>query len=176
MVHRIPIVTFLVLVVFWHVCCAEPQAIEGGSAKIAAYTLSTRATRPSYVVGSPIWIEITVRNASDHEVSGLGVEDEAATDLFYIAEVRHVDGKAVPPTQFEKDVRDGKALWAGSTSQGLGDHPKLLKPGQSRTVRIDLARRFDLSQPGKYVVQVQRQDDKSDAKIKSNAITIAIVR
>jgi len=174
MVRRILTVTFLTLVVFLHVWCAKPQAIEGSSTKVAAYTLSTRATRSSYVVGSPVWIEITVKNTSDHEIIGLGVEAETASDLAYIAEVRHLDGSVVPPTQFEKDVRDGKAFWAGSTSQGLGDHPEGLKPGLSKTVRIDLARRFDLSQPGKYVVQVQRQNDKPGAK--SNAVTITIVR
>ena len=176
MVHGVSMVTLLSLAVCLPLCHAEQQATKDRAEKAAAYTVAARATRSSYVVGSPIWIEITAKNISDHEVSGLGVEDEATTDLFYIADVSQADGVAVPPTQFEKDGRAGRVLWVGGTSQGLSDHPVLLSPGQSKTGRIDLARRFNLSQPGKYVVQVQRQDDKSGTTTKSNAITITTVR
>ena len=150
----------------------EAQTVGGGG-KEARYTLTIRAKQPEYKVGTPILIEVMVKNVSTSGLEGLGMEESAA-DLFFTAEVRDDKGVSVPETQFERDVRAGEALWVGGSSAPVGGPPWLLQPGKSRTLKIDLIRRFDLSQPGRYVVQVQRQNDKSAAKVKSNQITITI--
>lgn len=154
---------------------AEAQSIGRSAGGLAPYALTIRAKQPRFRAGSPIWVEITVRNVSDREVEGLGA-DEAATDLFYSVEVRDSKGNAVPETQFERDVRNGGALWVGSSLGGLKERPTLLQPGRSRTVEIDVGRRFDLVQPGEYFVRVQRQRDRSGPVVKSSSIRITITK
>ena len=80
---------------------AGPQATDLGTSSETSFTLTIRARKPGYKTGTPIWIDIVVKNVSNREVEGLFAlpaegsdTGETAAELGYSAEVRDEIGRA----------------------------------------------------------------------------------
>lgn len=83
------------------------------------------------------------------------------------------------------EVRDDKGRMAAkriylhpelATSSAILD--RIVKPGESIAGSQDLSRLFDMSRPGKYVIQASRRtsDEKDSDVVKSNKVTVTVIR
>jgi len=76
---------------------------------------------------------------------------------------RHQIGQWLPGEQ-EKDVND---------VGGRIDYVPL-QPGESVVRDVDVAKFYDIELPGKYQIWVEKIDEKSQIRVKSNTITITV--
>jgi hypothetical protein len=83
------------------------------------------------------------------------------------------------------EVRDDKGRMAAkriyphpelATSSAILD--RIVKPGESIAGSQDISRLFDMSRPGKYVIQASRRtsDEKDSDVVKSNKVTVTVIR
>jgi hypothetical protein len=119
--------------------------------------------------GAKIYLTIKTTNTSKHEIGCEVIADYMiGLDPRYEYDVRDSQGKPVREHLIEHKELAGRAV------QGLGCK---LKPGESSTQGgNDITRLYDLSQPGKYTIQVSRpaSDNPTDGVVKSNTLRLSI--
>jgi hypothetical protein len=141
-----------------------------------AISLSIAGLENSIKTGPPIKVEATITNESNADVSLIfnAVEDRGGLDYSVSVKNEH---SAVPP-----DTKFGRAL-KGLTNPALRTEETPvdgsifftdLKPRGQWTDTIEISKLFDLTQPGKYSIQLSRFDDVSHSYVKSNVVTITI--
>jgi hypothetical protein len=118
---------------------------------------------------SNVPLDIILTNTSDKDMSS--GEILGGAELNYDIDVRGSKGELAPETSFGRKLhhKDPGFTLGGSV---VAYH---LKPGRTHETRSFLNRVYDLSQPGKYTIQVQRRDPGSNTIVKSNATTITVV-
>lgn len=124
------------------------------------------ASIPGDVVRAPseILLEITLTNVSDQSI-GIGVAFESPQWMRFGIDIRDSAGKTVAETEARRAARGG----------GDRGGPLIkLEPGKVLHTEIILNRLYDLSQPGQYTVQVQRDDLTRGFVVKSNIVTFRI--
>jgi hypothetical protein len=142
-----------------------PSQTENHAAK-QPFTIAISSKSPTVKAGSSVWVVVQLTNTSDQGLNA----SAAFSDL-----------TGVDPN-FVFDVRDSRGHLA---PKRMHDHPELagghvvfrtLPPRGSLTDPADIGRLYDLSQPGKYVIQVSRRasDNPKDGVIKSNKITVTV--
>jgi hypothetical protein len=166
--------------------CFLFSAILNLSWAVVAQSPSTQATQPvisltlssaqnSVKAGSPILVKVVMTNISGH---GIGITEETHGRDYHI-EVRDEKGKLPPDTKLG-------SVWNGNHPVV---HPELLSPsdlsgnlisgtmpaGEKQNTGLDVSRFYDMSQPGKYSIQVQRADPENPSiVVKSNTITVTV--
>jgi hypothetical protein len=109
----------------------------------------------------PIRLHIVLANISSKNV-GLSV----VPGVFpYEVDVRDSDGVLVPETDY------GRKMRGRQNGYTLAEHTLLLKPGERQEVDCTVSEWNDLSKPGIYVIQVQREDHPS---IRSNKLIVTV--
>ena len=55
---------------------------------------------------------------------------------------------------------------------------RIVKPGESIAGSQDISRLFEMSRPGKYVIQASRRisDEKDSEVVKSNKVTVTVIQ
>ena len=94
-------------------------------------------------------------------------------DCDYPAQVTYADGKPAPLTNY------GQQLNCSAASGIIGRNIQVtLKPGESRRDEIMVSNVIDMTEPGKYLVEIWREIPKKlgPNPVKSNAITITITK
>jgi hypothetical protein len=51
-----------------------------------------------------------------------------------------------------------------------------LKPGETLVERIEVSKLYNLTKPGKFVIQVERGDPESTAPVRANAVTVTVTQ
>jgi hypothetical protein len=113
----------------------------------------------------PIRVQMTNTSSQDLDASG-NWSDLTGADPNYVFDVRDSAGKLAPKRVYEHpELQFGKAIF------------RTVGPGGSITDTPDISRQYDLSRPGKYVIQVARRvpDNPKDGVVKSNKITVTVV-
>jgi hypothetical protein len=122
-------------------------------------------------IGEPIVVTVTVTNLTDHTIgwsSVLGKDSEYRAFQYDLERGKH----PVETTRFHRKIT-GK-LRPGDPDEPLGydsipiPHP----PGKMFEMKIDLARLYELAEPGEYTLQVNRYDEAAEMWVHSNTITI----
>jgi len=128
----------------------------------ASFSIVITTDNPVIKAGSDVVIKIRMTNNSNHDVD-CTMAPANGLDRKYQYDVRDAQGNPAA-----KIVRSHPELESGSIL------PCTLKPGQS-TPPVDnsISWIYDLTHPGKYVVQVSR-DDPKEGKAKSNTITLTV--
>ena len=139
------------------------------SAKKPSFSIAINAPEDIVKADSSVPLDIILTNTSDKDTSS--GEILGGAELNYDIDVRGSKGELAPETSF------GRKLHHKEPGFTLGGSvvAYYLKPGQTHETRSYLNRVYDLSQPGKYTIQVQRRDPDSNTIVKSNAITITVV-
>jgi hypothetical protein len=152
---------------------ADAQAPASASHSQSDYALAIRASPAEAKVGSEVRIMVTVRNISDHPV-GIQVPMKNLDDgaFYYRTYVRDEDGVLLPETKFGRALRTRKGEHGEDAVFVGADLELVLMPGGTRTHQLLLNNLFDLKKPGKYSVEVDRDDAGRIAK--SNLVTITI--
>jgi hypothetical protein len=134
------------------------------------FSITIRAEKPDIKAGTEVFIKVRMKNVSDHEVDCTRVPTNG-WDGAYQYDLRDIRGnlaerKLLVPNHPE--IKESSSIW-----------PCILKPGESTNDDHIISRLYDMSHPGKYLIQVSRLisgGHKEDGVVKSNTITITVVR
>jgi len=156
--------------------CAFPNA-QGQESKVAPFSLTIHLAESEVKVGSPIWVNATIENKSDHEIS-IYVENVRDQGGFvYKMEAWDDKGSIVGKTKFGRQIQDEDSAEDGAREDYVIDRSGGevgLKPKETRTDRVDVAKICVLSRPGTYTVQLRRFDLESNAFVRSNKLTVTV--
>ena len=154
------------LVITWTLAAilAVPSVGQKSPAK-QPFTLLLTA-EPKASLNSGVWVKVRWTNASDQDLdSSANILDATNVDSNFIFDLLDKNGSPVPARVYKFPQTSGHAEFGA------------LKPGESITHEVNLARLFELNQAGKYTVQVSRLAPKSmgGSKIKSNIVSITVI-
>src|SRR5579862_10061367 len=119
-----------------------------------AFSISASVAAKVIKAGSPVPVSFKFLNSSDHAVTLTDTDPECDYRITVIDE----QGRPIRLTEV------GQTIYKSTTCQGTIIRRNLttLDPGESEEEIIDAARLFDVTEPGKYTVRVER--DLSDIK------------
>ncbi len=152
----------------------EAETIEQSLVVTIAVEAPAFQTAPdSYAVkaGSEIFIKVHLKNTSKRNLSlDYDADSRTGVGFSHQYEVRDSSGSLAQKRPISHPE-------IGST--GHGWPARTLKPGESLDINGDyISRLYDLSQPGKYTIQLSRivsADAKNDV-VKSNTITVTVTQ
>ncbi len=137
------------------------------SAQPLEIAISTQQSK--IMAGDPIKIAITMKNMSDHDITIIKFGGDSQAELNYEIIVRDKNGEMLNETSYRKGIKEGVA---GSRKLFT------LKPSAEITEKANINKLYDLSMPGEYTVQVEKELPPSEGKgkgtIKSNTITVTV--
>ena len=148
-------------------CVAQTS---GNSSAMPQLSVTLSARESTSTTGSKVIVDVLLTNTSSGRVllPGGGGEDILP---WYTIQVRRKDGAPVPDSQLvqAKKRESSKPLPPGmfkvdNYSGIMGE----LQPGQTLKETVVLSDRYDMSQPGEYVVQAQRSESATGAVFQSN--------
>lgn len=179
------------------ICAARGLAVSQATSPSElkpASSLTISAAKDSVKSGSPVLIEVTLLNISNHDI----VLDRLLSGADCRIDVRDVNGKWPPDTKFgyihnghvpvaNRDPSILASLSARELFDQSVDVP--VKAGQTWKWPIDVGKFYDLSNSGKYTIQVERadvgptaiaggtrgsQNPPASVLVKSNTITVTV--
>jgi hypothetical protein len=120
------------------------------------------------MAGDPIKMAITMKNISDHDITMSKWVGNSQAELNYEIIVRGNNGEMPIETRYKNVIKEG----------GIGGSRKIfpLKPGEEITETSNINKLYDLSRPGEYTIQVEKELPASEGKgmAQSNTITITV--
>ena len=139
---------------------------EGGEA--AGFKLSIKPEKKKYEIGDPVSLNVTFKDVSRENVKII----DYGIDLTYALEVIRPDGTLAPLTEKGKHARKMShryGSWGGGSRN----------PGDKQDILMAASAYFDMSQIGKYSLQVSREvpslkDPKKMVTLYSNVVKITI--
>jgi len=155
----------------------SPQGSSQASNGKPVNSISIRAPRESVKTRSPVDITVEFRNNTDHDLEFARVLSGADCKI----DVRDVQGKLPPETGFgyihNGHVAHPEEDLTRFSSKDLNDNGiwASVKAGQTSEWEINAAKFYDMKQPGKYAIRVERQDpEDSKVVLKSNTVTVTV--
>jgi len=170
----------MVLTCYGSVCLAQssPNAGSGTPAlSPPGYTITLTQPASSFSLGSEIKIPMTITNITGGDVFWQAVwstDKESWYRGFRFLLTK--DGKEVETTFFHRKI-SGRQRQGDPNEVESGSTVVLPKPpGIMFVITIDLKRLYDISEPGKYTLEVTRFAGDNKTVVHSNAVTLNIVR
>jgi hypothetical protein len=124
--------------------------------------------------GSEVRLTITLTNTADHEIFVRREKRLDLGELSYTIDVRNDKGKTAPESQYQLALKGEPSAGTTVVVSAPGLFP--VKPGATLEEAVVLNKLFDLTLPGKYLVQAKRIDDTTKLLVKSNTITVTVTR
>jgi hypothetical protein len=137
------------------------------------FSITISSPKDSVPHGGEVTVKITLTNISDHEINLERAPREDQGQSHHAVIIRDDHGDLVPqkkPVRVGKDEAEREINALPHGSQILFT----LKPGESLKDGIVLDGMYDLSQPGKHTIQIERYDYVTKAVVKSNTITFTL--
>lgn len=159
---------------------ATISALSGDAAAPvkAPFSITINVPSSTVKVGSVLKVEITLTNISDHKIELFRAPGKDNGEFNSKLEILQHSGKAARETNYRKLLRrepstgnenERVAQFAGSEIAVSVD------PGKSIQDAIVANRLYDLSEPGKYAIQVSRFDRYySRTWVRSNRIILTV--
>jgi dipeptidyl aminopeptidase/acylaminoacyl peptidase len=135
----------------------------------ATFSISISAPEDEVQLGSDIRLRIVLKNISDHQITFGHHPGTDYPEFSYRIEVKNAEGRLVEESGYARAAREP------SRQQSAGYTVEYLPPGGSAVQTAHLVKLVNLSRPGRYTVQVSREDPASNLIIKSNQITLNVV-
>jgi len=140
------------------------------------YSLTIRAIPAEAKAGTAINLSIAWKNLSDRSFRvAQEYKNPKRVDEAYRTYVRDEKGNLAPETAWGREIRTGKSEGPPTLQTGAA-YRYDLEPGEVFTQSILLNRLYDLSQPGKYTVQVEHLDPQTKLAVKSNVIELSVTK
>jgi hypothetical protein len=175
------IVVVVVTVSMWFSAGLRAQDGKTGQRSQAPFSLTITADEPKVKAGAPLWVDVTMKNESDHTLSVYLANSSDMDQGGWVYKVSAWDdtGAMAPKTEFGKRVQDPetpeeKAESSNSVMVGSGGYIPL-PSGKTMKHRINITEIRDLERPGKYTIQVEEFDDETKTSVKSNKITVTVI-
>jgi len=163
-------------------CVAHTAPLPSSQSSSSQSGLSITLSPPAnpITLAAPIEIVITVKNTSNKEI------------LWEVDHYWDVDRYNPAYTDFQvlltKDGHEPETTFLLRASRGTprpGDPHILLvgsaffspiEPGKSFTLKMDLQRLYQITEPGEYTLEVSRSEEESKTTIHSNKLTLQIAQ
>jgi hypothetical protein len=139
------------------------------------FAIVIRTVHDRFKLGDQIEVLIHLTNTSDKDVFLTGACAPKADLNGFRVDVKDAQGKVAPETNVLRWLRGEPVSRPEEPSTWSGPSCGTVPPKQFSNSAFILNRFYDLSQPGKYTIQVQRIDPTSKMTVKSNTITVTIV-
>ncbi len=164
---KFAIVALLILFCSIPVSIASPQAEPPFSIEILPSQSASYPGRPTWKVGSPVFVIIRMTNNSP-KVLRFFLTNPA---LNYHWKVLDRDGNQVPATELLKLL---KTDWVLKTRNILVE----LQPKGTATDGFEPSAYYDISKPGNYTIQVQREmpPELGTGPVESNILHVTITQ
>jgi hypothetical protein len=133
------------------------------------FTIAIKVETPIVKAGSAVAVNGRLTNTSNRPIDASGCYcGPSELDSYLTWEVRDDNGHLA-----------GKKIYVHpelAPSSAILD--RIIKPGESLAGSQDISRLYDMSGPGKYVIQASRQvsDAKGAHVVKSNKVTVVVVQ
>jgi hypothetical protein len=151
-----------------------PSYLAFASSAQHPFSITISTAQNSFKSGSEIRLQVVLTNTSDHSFSiGRAIDGTSPVVAGYLFEI-HVDnekGNSPPETKYERALRGNGSPEDLPVSSGIGMN---LSAGQSSKDALAVNKFYDLSEPGKYKIQVQWTNPTSKIVVKSNTITVTV--
>lgn len=149
-----------------------PTASPGGG---VPFSVVITGPQKPVKAGSEVKIEIVLRNTSDREIT-VGRTLVSQAEFHYLIEVRDSQGHPAPDTEYGRRIM-GRETGKRTIMYSSGDAFFTLKPNDTLDDEAVVTKLYDLSQTGKYFIQVTRSplEKVDNGRIKSNIITITVI-
>ncbi len=136
--------------------------------KIAPSQNAIQPGPPTWKTGAPVFFIVTMKNESDR-VLHFALTNPAFN---YLTTVSDSQGRPVPETENFRKMRENDRLLQFRRNIFV-----TLKPQETCQDTIEVGYLYDLSKPGEYVVQVERDlpPELGEGIVKSNIVKISVV-
>lgn len=145
----------------------------------AAFSLTISSPRDSIQVGSPVKVKVILTNISGHDISLWHENAEDQGGWVYKIDIHDERGRIPPETELGRRIRLNTTDIADVTPEDFVGHrsgaSSALGSGKTEIDMLNVSRLYNLTQPVKYTIQVERFDDISKTEVKSNTIVVSIV-
>jgi type 1 fimbria pilin len=135
-------------------------------------SFSIKISSPQKVVkvGSPILLVVKITNISDRDISHATAPGHSMPEFTCDIEVRDSRGSVASETPYGLKVRGKDASYHHGGSMLL----QTLKPGEELQQETVLSRIYDMTQAGKYTIQVSKRDPDTGVTVKSNTTAVTV--
>jgi hypothetical protein len=150
-------------------CHADPIGPKPGElVTMDGFQLSITADSQEFVSGSAIMLSTLAKNVTDKKLFIVASSNQAD----YRIEVTTEKGEKIPATRYGQRVEQNKGTYF---SRGAVE----VLPGNSYDQEILVNQRYDMTEPGVYLVKVKRSvplgDGKTSTDVTSNTLRLTIV-
>lgn len=142
--------------------------LAGQNAAEQPFTITISAPTSIVKAGSDVWIDVTLANHSDEDLDESGsINGMTGLDPNLAFEVRDPRGNLIA-----KRVHKHPELATGKPVN------REIKPRETLTEQQNISRLYDMTKPGRYIVQVSRglSTGAQRGVVKSNEVTIVVTR
>ena len=140
----------------------------------APFSIAISPLQQSIAAGTEVKVEIALKNISNREIYLSKSNASSQAEFHFVVEAHDDTGKPVPDTEYGRRVmrRETKKRSVLFGSEIFFT----LQPGEIFQDEVIASKLYDLSQPGKYVIQLSRRvsDNPKDGVGKSNEITVTV--
>ncbi len=164
---------------------AQCPAMGSASAVSPVLKVDLRGKEAAVKAGSPLWIEVSTTNPSDHEISFW-----KSTNANYAIEVADDSGRPLPdkrpgyrhgrfdPTLLDPKNLDPKLVDSGEIVKMLSGSLVCvtMKPGENSVDRIDVTKFYDMSAPGSYTIAVEGMGPAKTGTVKSSPVKVLVTK
>jgi hypothetical protein len=133
-----------------------------------SFSIVIRASQDVVKIGSPVSVEVTKTNQSNHEINNSKVRSFNGP---YEIEIKDEQGNLRPETESSHESKKSKGADQNRTFSAVFGS---LKPGESERDRIDVDRYYEIKIPGKYTIQLHQFDNETKMTVKSNTVTVTV--
>jgi len=182
-----------VLLVFFIILSLVAFGAPPAGAETVPVSTTISVPKNTAKLGSPVLVEITLRNISDNEIFVSEEPNFRQGETNYLVQMWDSKGQPVPETDYYRRYKcafgegpcnssELPSTFVGSSwSVRLAPGAALKNENVPDTDVVDLNKLFRLTAPGEYKVQVQRDDEhlqgghRPSEYSKSNVLTITLV-
>ena len=162
---------------------ATSQDTNPAPGKPPVISVGLHAERDTVKTGAPIVMKATLTNLSDHEItfgydrsrSGIVEVDVLAESGKFATDKRpgYVNGR-IDLERLARTVSPEQLAKSGLVTGHLVYVP--VKPGGTLDDVIDVSKFYDMTEPGVYMVVVERKDPESGAPVQSSPIKVTVTK
>lgn len=149
---------------------ATAQSPSSGQTSKPSFCIQISVPNDPVKVDSDVMVNIFLTNISNKAISVYGNNGEHSAELGgYDVKVSDARGAAPPLTEW------GRAVIKGENTVVSSGGYLTLQPGQTQKNSLLVNSLYDLSQTGKYTIQVSKLDQETNKTVTSNALTFNVL-
>jgi hypothetical protein len=140
----------------------------------APFSIAISPLQQSIAAGTEVKVEIALKNISNREIYLSKSNGRSQAEFVFVVEAHNDAGEPAPETEYQRRV-----MRRETTKRNVLFWSEIilnLKPGEILQDEAIVSNLYDLSRPGRYLIQVSRRvsDNPKDGVVKSNIIAVTV--